>query len=136
MLNWSQQDLADAAELSISTVRDFELGKRLASESSVAAMKEALEREGLEFLEDFSPNADGRKGGFGVRFQRPSLTPREAVTDEEKLQVVAEMVWKAGQLARENPKDPAALKEWDRWNSALGALLSKPPKGNQSKGRG
>lgn len=49
-LSWGQQELADRAKISLSTVRDFELGKRKPIRNNLDAMQAALEHGGLRFL--------------------------------------------------------------------------------------
>ena len=48
-LNWKQDDLASAASVGLSTIRDFEAGKRSPIAATLGAMKAALEREGIAF---------------------------------------------------------------------------------------
>jgi transcriptional regulator with XRE-family HTH domain len=50
-LNWTQDDLAKAASVSLSTVRDFERGKRAPMRNNLAAMAQALMRAGITFSE-------------------------------------------------------------------------------------
>ena len=50
LLNWSQQDLADRSGVSVSTIRNFEGGKRDTYPINVAALQRALEDGGVEFL--------------------------------------------------------------------------------------
>lgn len=57
LLNWSQPELAQASGVSVSTIRDFEIGKRTPIGNNLAAMRRALEKAGIEFIDD------------GVRFQ-------------------------------------------------------------------
>ena len=49
LLNWSQSDLAGAARVSLSTVRNFEKSRWTPIANSLAAMREALEAAGAEF---------------------------------------------------------------------------------------
>jgi transcriptional regulator with XRE-family HTH domain len=49
-LSWSQQALADQASISLSTVRDFETGKRSPIANNLAAMQRVFEQAGIEFL--------------------------------------------------------------------------------------
>lgn len=51
-LDWSQDELATAANVSLSTVRDFEKGRRVPIANNLAAMKAALEAKGIEFVEN------------------------------------------------------------------------------------
>ena len=49
-LEWSQEDLAKRANVSLSTVRDFEQGKRTPIANNLAAMHAALTAEGIEMV--------------------------------------------------------------------------------------
>ncbi len=51
VLNWSQQKLANAASISISTIRKLEVGKISPRKATLQTLKEALETAGLEFIE-------------------------------------------------------------------------------------
>lgn len=46
-LEWSQEDLAGKAQVSMSTVRDFEKGRRTPIANNLTAMQSALERAGI-----------------------------------------------------------------------------------------
>lgn len=48
-LEWSQQDLADKANTSLSTVRDFEAGRRTPIKNNLEAMRLAFELAGVTF---------------------------------------------------------------------------------------
>ena len=49
-LGWSQTELAKRANISLSTVRDFEIGKRSPIANNIAAMRAAFEAAGIEFI--------------------------------------------------------------------------------------
>jgi DNA-binding transcriptional regulator YiaG len=51
-LQISQDDLAKAANVGVSTVRDFEVGKRVPIAATLTAMKAALEAKGVHFVEN------------------------------------------------------------------------------------
>ncbi len=51
-LDWSQADLANAAHVSLSTVRDYEKGRRVPIANNLAAMRAALEAMRLGFVLD------------------------------------------------------------------------------------
>lgn len=50
LLDWSQQDLADRSGVSVSTIKNFEGGKRRTYQPNHAALQHALEAGGIEFL--------------------------------------------------------------------------------------
>ena len=61
-IDWSQDELATKARVGLSTVKDFEGGRRTPIEATLAAMRVALEREGIAFafaIEDGKPYACG-----------------------------------------------------------------------------
>ncbi|WP_439573040.1 helix-turn-helix domain-containing protein [Phreatobacter sp.] len=51
-LDWSQEALAAAARVSLSTVRDFEKGRRVPIANNLAAMRAALEAGGTRFVDE------------------------------------------------------------------------------------
>jgi transcriptional regulator with XRE-family HTH domain len=51
LLDWSQEDLAGASNLSIATIRKLELGHISPRGKTTGALRHALENAGLEFLE-------------------------------------------------------------------------------------
>lgn len=54
LLDWSQQDLAKAAHLGLSTIRDFEKGRRVPTHNNLRGIKLALEEGGVEIGEERS----------------------------------------------------------------------------------
>jgi transcriptional regulator with XRE-family HTH domain len=63
LLDWSQAELASRSNLSESTVRDFEKGRRVPSLNNLAAIQRALEAAGVEFIPE-------NGGGAGVRLKK------------------------------------------------------------------
>ncbi|CAN7442448.1 helix-turn-helix domain-containing protein [Mesorhizobium sp. LjNodule214] len=63
LLDWSQQKLADRSNLSQSTIRDFEKGRRVPSVNNLAAIRSALEVAGVEFIPE-------NGGGAGARLRK------------------------------------------------------------------
>lgn len=51
-LDMGQDELAAAAGVSNSTVRDFEKGRRVPVRATLAAMRAALEARGIAFVDD------------------------------------------------------------------------------------
>lgn len=52
LLDWSQTQLGQAANLSESTIRDFEKGRRTPSPNNLAAVQRALESAGITVLKE------------------------------------------------------------------------------------
>ncbi|HTV70180.1 MAG TPA: helix-turn-helix domain-containing protein [Rhizobiaceae bacterium] len=50
-LDISQSELADASHVSLSTVRDFEKGRRVPIGNNLNAMRAAMEKQGITFTE-------------------------------------------------------------------------------------
>lgn len=63
LVDWSQSELGQRSNLSESTIRDFEKGRRVPGPNNVAAMRAALEAAGVLFIE---PNGEGP----GVRLRK------------------------------------------------------------------
>ncbi|WIJ24814.1 helix-turn-helix domain-containing protein [Devosia sp. RR2S18] len=51
-LDWTQQQLAEAANVSLSTVRDFEKRRRSPIPNNLVAMQQALEKAGVRMIFD------------------------------------------------------------------------------------
>lgn len=67
MLGWSQMRLAEAASVSKPTIADFERGARIPHRNNLAAIREAFEMAGIEFISE-------NDGGAGVRLKKSSST--------------------------------------------------------------
>ncbi|MCX5513734.1 transcriptional regulator [Kaistia algarum] len=63
LLDWSQTALAERANLSESTIRDFEKGRRVPTLNNLAAIRRALEAAGVIFVDE---NGEGP----GVRLRK------------------------------------------------------------------
>ncbi|MGA2312461.1 MAG: helix-turn-helix transcriptional regulator [Xanthobacteraceae bacterium] len=70
LLEITQSQLAHAANLGLSTVVDFEKERRQVSPGAVEAIRTALERAGIEFI-----NENG--GGEGLRRRKPRHPKRK-----------------------------------------------------------
>jgi len=69
LLDLTQPQLADAADVGLSTIVDFERERRIVSEEAIAKMQAALEAAGVEFI-------DENGGGPGVRLRKPPKQKR------------------------------------------------------------
>jgi DNA-binding transcriptional regulator YiaG len=65
-LKWSQADLAERANVGLSTIRDFENGARKPIENNILSIIKAFEAGGVEFINDNNGAAVGIKAPAGV----------------------------------------------------------------------
>jgi transcriptional regulator with XRE-family HTH domain len=76
LLDWSQDHLAKKSNLSLSTVKDFEAGRRTPAVNNLAAIQLALENAGVRFVTgDWSGGvavARAAEGNFGAVMTDPS----------------------------------------------------------------
>jgi len=63
LLGWSQAEVAKAASVGLSTVRNFETGQSTPIANNLAAIRNALESAGVEFIAE-------NGGGAGVRLRK------------------------------------------------------------------
>ena len=75
-LGWSQDDLAKRAKVGLSTLKDFEGGKRAPMRNNLEAIRTALESEGIRFIyaEDGKPLGVSVQGAQGQAGQMPGGT--------------------------------------------------------------
>jgi transcriptional regulator with XRE-family HTH domain len=64
LVELTQSELAEEAGLGLSTIVDFERSRRRISSDAIEALKKALEKLGVEFIEE-------NGGGAGVRLKKP-----------------------------------------------------------------
>jgi DNA-binding transcriptional regulator YiaG len=64
LVELSQVDLATAARVGISTVRNFEAGRSVPVENNLLAIRAALEARGVQLIPE-------NGGGAGVRLRKP-----------------------------------------------------------------
>ena len=69
LLDWSQQELADRAGLGIVTIRQIEADITDPRRATLAVLKQAFERAGIEFI-------DENGGGPGVRIRKRKRTKK------------------------------------------------------------
>ncbi|TPN57464.1 helix-turn-helix transcriptional regulator [Mesorhizobium sp. B1-1-7] len=65
LLNWSQQDTADAAKIGNATIRNFEAGRSSPQNATLDVLQRAFETAGVEFIPE-------NGGGAGVRLRKTS----------------------------------------------------------------
>lgn len=70
-LDWSQEDLAKRANVSLSTVRDFEKGRRSPIANNLAAIERALNAGGIVMVD-----RDGAAAGIEIERKAPAHTRR------------------------------------------------------------
>lgn len=63
LLAWSQDDLANAARVGVSTIRDFEAARRRPMRNNLEAIRNALQAAGIELIPE-------NGGGAGVRLRK------------------------------------------------------------------
>lgn len=61
-LDWSQEELAKRAHVSLSTVRDFEKGRRIPIHNNLDAIRRAIEEGGVHL----TSNEEGKPAGIVV----------------------------------------------------------------------
>ena len=66
LLDWSQQELADKAQVGVVTVRQLEAGTHRPRRATLEVVRRSLEAGGVEFV-------DENGGGLGVRFHKSGL---------------------------------------------------------------
>jgi DNA-binding XRE family transcriptional regulator len=64
LLDWTQPDLASAAEIALATLKRFEIGHRTPIRAIKGAIVRALEDEGIEF------HHDGKRAGVSVTVKK------------------------------------------------------------------
>jgi DNA-binding XRE family transcriptional regulator len=70
LLEINQADLAQMAELGLSTIVDFERERRQISDDAASEIKAAFERAGIVFI-------DENGGGEGVRLTKPRRSSKK-----------------------------------------------------------
>jgi transcriptional regulator with XRE-family HTH domain len=74
LLNLSQDELAESAQVGVSTLRDFESQRRAASGDGLPGMRRALEKAGVLFL----PATDEHGPGVALAAPRPNIIRKPA----------------------------------------------------------
>jgi transcriptional regulator with XRE-family HTH domain len=70
LLDWTQQELADAARVGVATIRVFEGEGAETRYATLAVVRRTFELAGIEFIEE---NGTGE----GVRFRKPRRSRRK-----------------------------------------------------------
>ncbi|TPL21152.1 helix-turn-helix transcriptional regulator [Mesorhizobium sp. B2-4-9] len=64
LLNWSQQELADASKIGNATIRNFEAGRSEPQHATLVVLRRTFEGAGVVFI-------DANGDGAGVRLKKP-----------------------------------------------------------------
>jgi transcriptional regulator with XRE-family HTH domain len=64
-VQWSQSKLARVSNLSVGTIKEFELGRREPLINNLAAVRRALEGAGVEFIDGDRPGVRMRERADG-----------------------------------------------------------------------
>ena len=101
LLDWTQTELASAAQVGLGMLRNFEAGRCFPGETNLFALQRALEKAGVEFLSD---------GGVRLHPDRITFEP-DYVVDRYKFRLTAR---RGGRdiivdVPRETVDDAAAL---------------------------
>ena len=79
LLNWSQDELAENAQVARTTVTEFESNFRTPMKQNLLAIRSALEAAGVEFIPD-------NGGGVGARFRKVEIEySRNVRTDRDNV---------------------------------------------------
>ena len=70
-LEWSQEDLANRAHVSLSTVRDFEKGRRTPIPNNLEALRRTIEAAGIKLVFDAKDRPMGLSVEMAVAVARP-----------------------------------------------------------------
>jgi transcriptional regulator with XRE-family HTH domain len=81
LLNWTQEQLANAAQVGVVTVRQFEADKGSPRNATLSVVRQALEGAGVQFIPE-------NGGGPGVRLKRQGppdegLRPGELTSEND-----------------------------------------------------
>ncbi|PHZ84035.1 helix-turn-helix domain-containing protein [Paremcibacter congregatus] len=63
LIQWSQNDLASASEISSVTIRNFEKDKTVPQKATLIVLRQTFEAAGVEFIPE-------NGGGVGVRLKK------------------------------------------------------------------
>jgi transcriptional regulator with XRE-family HTH domain len=113
LLDMTQSELAGAAGLGLSTVVDFEKGRRQVSNDAVTAMQSALERAGIAFK--------GR--GAGMALTEPRSYFAELAGRVNEIAHVGSKFKKAGLLSSAQIRAARALLRWSAADLARESAL-------------
>jgi transcriptional regulator with XRE-family HTH domain len=76
LIDWSQQQLAEAARVGNATIRNFENGRSSPQHATLDVLRRALEAAGVEFISE-------NGGGPGVRLRKRTGSPDEGLRPEQ-----------------------------------------------------
>jgi transcriptional regulator with XRE-family HTH domain len=95
LIGWSQENLAEQSGISISTVRDFESGRRDAAPENEQAIRKALEKQGgIKFL----PRDKNAGPGVRLELESPVLTRRPTMLSQETGSLPFDVRWRGTEI--------------------------------------
>ena len=78
LIGWSQEHLANSSGVSLSTIKDFEVGRRDTALTLVIALRDTLKRAGIRFI------SLDKAGGPGVRLDKKEIRPYRVFSRQVK----------------------------------------------------
>ena len=112
LLTWTQRDLADRAQTAVSTIADFERGKRSPIANSIEALEAALREGGVSF-ESGRAELSAETGGFAqldAGRAIPLITSADLIGWAERLESVALLPMLIAMLVRASAGADAVLR--------------------------
>jgi transcriptional regulator with XRE-family HTH domain len=76
ILDWTQERLATQASVSLSTIKEFEAGRRTPIANNLAAIQRAIEAAGVEFIDGDSPGVRMRLGAKPSAYRKVASTKK------------------------------------------------------------
>jgi transcriptional regulator with XRE-family HTH domain len=84
MLGWTRDELAERSKVSAATLADFEAGKRVPYDRTLADIRRALEEGGIEFIPE-------NGGGPGARLRKAGSTGKASKSSKSDASKAADL---------------------------------------------
>lgn len=105
LIGWSQDQLAEAASVSVTTIRNFERGASAPIRATLSAIQSALEVAGVVFI-------DENGGGAGVRSRQAVVRLLSRRYDDGRMAVVFRLAYIGQEITGIAKR--AFLSDWDQ----------------------